>query len=190
MEKKLNGKKVAILVADGFEQVELTGPQQALEDAGAETLIVSPNEESVAGWHHYDAGDLFDVDVPLEEADAGDFDALLLPGGVANPDQLRMNPKAVRFVKAFLDAGKPVAAICHGPWTLIEAGAVKGRTMTSWPSIKTDLINAGAKWVDEPVVTDNGLVTSRKPDDIPAFNEKMIEEFAEGEHRAQKAAAQ
>ena len=188
MEKKLNGKKVAILVADGFEQVELTGPQQALEDAGAETLIVSPNEESVAGWHHYDAGDLFDVDVPLEEADAGDFDALLLPGGVANPDQLRMNPKAVRFVKAFLDAGKPVAAICHGPWTLIEAGAVKGRTMTSWPSIKTDLINAGAKWVDEPVVTDNGLVTSRKPDDIPAFNEKMIEEFAEGEHRAQKAA--
>ena len=190
MEKKLNGKKVAILVADGFEQVELTGPQQALEEAGAETLIVSPNEESVAGWHHYDAGDLFDVDVPLEEADAGDFDALLLPGGVANPDQLRMKPEAVRFVKAFFDAGKPVAAICHGPWTLIEAGAVKGRTMTSWPSIKTDLINAGAKWVDEPVVTDNGLVTSRKPDDIPAFNEKMIEEFAEGEHRAQKAATQ
>ena len=188
MEKKLNGKKVAILVADGFEQVELTGPQQALEEAGAETLIVSPNEESVAGWHHYDAGDLFDVDVPLSEADAGDFDALLLPGGVANPDQLRMKPEAVRFVKAFFDAGKPVAAICHGPWTLIEAGAVKGRTMTSWPSIKTDLINAGAKWVDEPVVTDNGLVTSRKPDDIPAFNEKMIEEFAEGEHRAQKAA--
>ena len=189
MEKKLKGKKVAILVADGFEQVELTGPQQALEEAGAETLIVSPNEESVAGWHHYDAGDLFDVDVPLAEADAGDFDALLLPGGVANPDQLRMKPEAVRFVKAFFDAGKPVAAICHGPWTLIEAGAVKGRTMTSWPSIKTDLINAGAKWVDEPVVTDNGLVTSRKPDDIPAFNEKMIEEFAEGEHRAQKAAA-
>ena len=190
MEKKLNGKKVAILVADGFEQVELTGPQEALEDAGAETLIVSPNEESVAGWHHYDAGDLFDVDVPLSEADAGDFDALLLPGGVANPDQLRMKPEAVRFVKAFFDAGKPVAAICHGPWTLIEAGSVKGRTMTSWPSIKTDLINAGAKWVDEPVVTDNGLVTSRKPDDIPAFNEKMIEEFAEGEHRAQKVAAQ
>ena len=186
MEKKLKGKKVAILVADGFEQVELTGPQQALEEAGAETLIVSPNEESVAGWHHYDAGDLFDVDVPLEEADAGDFDALLLPGGVANPDQLRMKPEAVRFVKAFFDAGKPVAAICHGPWTLIEAGAVRGRTMTSWPSIKTDLVNAGAKWVDEPVVTDNGLVTSRKPDDIPAFNEKMIEEFAEGKHAGQR----
>jgi protease I len=188
MDKKLNGKRIAILVADGFEQVELTGPRQALEEAGAETQIVSPNEETVAGWHHFDAGDLFDVDVPLAEADANDFDALLLPGGVANPDQLRMKPEAVQFVKSFFDAGKPVAAICHGPWTLIEAGAVRGRTITSWPSIKTDLINAGAKWVDEQVVTDNGLVTSRKPDDIPAFNEKMIEEFAEGTHRAQKAA--
>ena len=188
MANKLDGKRVAILVADGFEQAELEGPQEALEDAGAETLIVSPNEESVAGWHHLDAGDLFDVDVPLAEADANDFDALLLPGGVANTDQLRMNPEAAQFVKAFFDAGKPVAAICHGPWTLIEAGAVKGRTMTSWPSLKTDLTNAGAKWVDEQVVTDNGLVTSRKPDDIPAFNEKMIEEFAEGTHRAQAAA--
>jgi protease I len=188
MEKRLEGKRVAILVADGFEQVELTGPKEALEDAGAETQIVSPVEEEVAGWHHYDAGDLFPVDVPLAEAEASEFDALLLPGGVANPDQLRMNPEAVAFVKAFFDAGKPVAAICHGPWTLIEAGAVKGRKMTSWPSIKTDLINAGAKWVDEQVVTDNGLVTSRKPDDIPAFNDKMIEEFAEGAHRAQKAA--
>ncbi|HZT59861.1 MAG TPA: type 1 glutamine amidotransferase domain-containing protein [Pyrinomonadaceae bacterium] len=188
MANKLDGKRVAILVADGFEQVELEGPQQALEEAGAETLIVSPNEESVAGWHHFDAGDLFDVDVPLAEADPNDFDALLLPGGVANPDQLRMKPEAVQFVKAFFDAGKPVAAICHGPWTLIEAGAVEGRTMTSWPSLKTDLTNAGAKWVDEQVVTDSGLVTSRKPDDIPAFNEKMIEEFAEGTHRAQKAA--
>ena len=190
MANKLDGKRVAILVADGFEQAELEGPQEALEEAGAETLIVSPNEESVAGWHHFDAGDLFDVDVPLAEADVNDFDALLLPGGVANPDQLRMNPEAVRFVKAFFDAGKPVAAICHGPWTLIEAGAVKGRTMTSWPSLKTDLTNAGAKWVDEQVVTDNGLVTSRKPDDIPAFNEKIIEEFAEGTRRTQKAAAQ
>jgi protease I len=190
MEKKLDGKRIAILVADGFEQVELEAPQQALEDAGAETLIVSPNEETVAGWNHFDAGDLFDVDVPLAEADANDFDALLLPGGVANPDQLRMKPEAVEFVKSFFDAGKPVAAICHGPWTLIEAGAVKGRTITSWPSLKTDLTNAGAKWVDEQVVTDNGLVTSRKPDDIPAFNEKMIEEFAEGTHRAQKAATQ
>jgi protease I len=188
MEKKLEGKRVAILVADGFEQVELTGPKEALEEAGAVTRIVSPNEESVAGWHHYDAGDLFDVDVPLASADAADFDALLLPGGVANPDQLRMKPEAVEFVKAFFDAGKPVAAICHGPWTLIEAGAVEGRTMTSWPSIKTDLINAGAKWVDEQVVADNGLVTSRKPDDIPAFNQKMIELFAAGSQRAQKAA--
>jgi protease I len=189
MEKKLTGKRVAILVADGFEQAELTGPKEALEAAGAETQIVSPNEETVAGWHHYDAGDLFDVDVPLAEAEAANFDALLLPGGVANPDQLRMNPEAVRFVKSFFDAGKPVAAICHGPWTLIEAGAVRGRKMTSWPSIKTDLINAGANWVDEQAVTDDGLVTSRKPDDIPAFNEKMIEEFAAGERRAQKAAA-
>ena len=188
MEKKLDGKRVAILVADGFEQVELTGPKEALEEAGAETLIVSPNEGTVAGWHHFDAGDLFDVDVPLAGADASDFDALLLPGGVANPDQLRMKPEAVEFVKAFFDAGKPVAAICHAPWTLIEAGVVRGRTMTSWPSVKTDLINAGAQWVDREVVTDNGLVTSRKPDDIPAFNEKMIEEFAAGGRSARKAA--
>jgi protease I len=189
MEKKLEGKKVAILVADGFEQVELTGPRQALDDAGAQTQIVSPVKGEVEGWKHYDKGDKFKVDVPLAEADPANFDALLLPGGVANPDQLRAKPEAVAFVKAFFDAGKPVAAICHGPWTLIEAGAVKGRTLTSWPSIKTDLINAGAQWVDREVVTDSGLVTSRKPDDIPAFNEKMIEEFAEGEHRAQKAAA-
>jgi protease I len=189
MEKKLEGKKVAILVADGFEQVELTGPRQALDDAGAQTQIVSPVKGEVEGWKHYDKGDKFKVDVPLAEADPANFDALLLPGGVANPDQLRAKPEAVAFVKAFFDAGKPVAAICHGPWTLIETGAVKGRTLTSWPSIKTDLINAGAQWVDREVVTDSGLVTSRKPDDIPAFNEKMIEEFAEGEHRAQKAAA-
>ena len=190
MEKRLAGKKVAILVAEGFEQVELTGPRRALDDAGAETKIVSPARGEVQGWNHYDKGDKFKVDVPLAEADAQNFDALLLPGGVANPDQLRMKPEAVRFVKAFFDAGKPVASICHGPWTLIEAGAVRGRTMTTWPSIKTDLINAGADWIDREVVTDNGLVTSRKPDDIPAFNEKMIEEFAEGAHRTQKAASQ
>src|SRR5438874_12621643 len=190
MGKKLEGKKVAILVAEGFEQVELTEPKQALEDAGARTQIVSPAKGEVQGWKHFDKADKFKVDVPLAEANAQDFDALLLPGGVANPDQLRMKPEAVRFVKAFFDAGKPVASICHGPWTLIEAGAVRGRTMTSWPSIKTDLINAGADWVDREVVTDKGLVTSRKPDDIPAFNEKMIEEFAEGAHRTQKAAAQ
>jgi protease I len=189
MAENLNGLKVAILVADGFEQVELTGPKEALDGAGALTQIVSPVKGEVEGWHHYDAGDKFPVDVPLEQADAAEYDALLLPGGVANPDQLRMNPGAVEFVKAFFDAGKPVAAICHGPWTLIEAGAVRGRTMTSWPSIKTDLVNAGAEWVDEEVVVDNGLVTSRKPDDIPAFNQKMIEEFAEGRHRRQKSAS-
>ena len=189
MEKSLDGKRIAILVAEGFEQSELDGPKQALEEAGAEALIVSPAEEGwVQAWQHFDLGDWYEVDVPLAEADAAEFDALLLPGGVANPDHLRMQPRAVAFVRAFFDAGKPVAAICHAPWTLIEAGVVKGRTMTSWPSVKTDLVNAGAEWVDREVVVDNGLVTSRKPDDIPAFNEKMIEEFAEGTHRAQKAA--
>lgn len=189
MAQNLNGLKVAILVADGFEQVELTDPKSALEKAGAQTEIVSPVEKEVEGWNHFDKGDKFPVDVQLDDADAENYNALLLPGGVANPDQLRMNPKAVAFVKAFFDAGKPVAAICHGPWTLIEAGAVKGRTVTSWPSLQTDLKNAGAKWVDEKVVTDNGLVTSRKPQDIPAFNQKMIEEFAEGLHNQQKSAA-
>jgi protease I len=188
MRQNLNGLKVAILVADGFEQVELTAPKQALEEADAQTQIVSPVEGEVQGWHHYDEGDRFPVDVPLAQADANDYDALLLPGGVANPDQLRMQPAAVQFVKAFFDAGKPVAAICHGPWTLIEAGVVKGRTITSWPSLKTDLLNAGAKWVDQEVVTDNGLVTSRKPADLPAFNQKMIEEFAEGIHRQPRSA--
>jgi protease I len=191
MGKSPEGKRVAILVAEGFEQSELDGPKQALDEAGAETLIVSPAEEGwVQAWQHFDLGDLYEVDVPLAEADPAEFDALLLPGGVANPDQLRMQPEAVNFVRAFFDAGKPVAAICHAPWTLVEAGVVAGRTMTSWPSVKTDLVNAGANWVDEEVVVDNGLVTSRKPDDIPAFNEKMLEEFAEGTHRARKAGAQ
>jgi protease I len=175
----LSGKKVAILVAEGFEQVELTDPKKALDDAGAETRIVSPAKGEVQGWKHFDKADKFKVDVALEQADAADFDALLLPGGVANPDELRMLPKVVQFVREFFDAGKPVAAICHGPWTLIEAGAAKGRTMTSWPSLKTDLTNAGAKWVDQEVVIDNGLVSSRKPADIPAFNRKMLEEFAQ-----------
>ena len=178
----LTGKKVAILVADGFEQVEMTGPRAALDEAGAETRIVSPKDDQVEGWNHYDKGDKFPVDVKLAEADSEDFDALLLPGGVANPDQLRMKPEAVNFVKAFFDSGKPVAVICHGPWTLIEAGVVKGKKITSWPSVKTDLINAGAEWVDEECVVDNGLVSSRNPGDIPAFNKKMIEEFAEGTH--------
>ena len=189
MTQKLDGLKVAILVADGFEQVEMTEPKRALDEAGARTEIISPVEGEVEGWNHYDKGDKFPVDVRLEDASAQKYDALLLPGGVANPDQLRMNPKAVEFVKAFVDSGKPIAAICHGPWTLIEAGGVKGREITSWPSIQTDLKNAGAKWVDQEVVTDNGLVTSRKPQDIPAFNRKMIEEFEEGRHRQQKSAS-
>ncbi len=179
----LNGKRVAILVAEGFEQVEMTGPRQALQEAGADTQIVSPAKGEVQGWKHFDKADRFKVDVPLDAANADEFDALLLPGGVANPDQLRMNPKAVQFVKRFFDAGKPVGVICHGPWTLIEAGVVKGCTMTSWPSLKTDLQNAGAKWVDQEVVVDNGLVSSRNPKDIPAFNRKIVEEFAEGKHR-------
>jgi protease I len=188
MTQDLNGVKVAILVAEGFEQVELTAPKKALEEAGAQTQIVSPAKGQVQGWNHFDKGDRFPVDVPLEQANSRDFDALLLPGGVASPDQLRIIPKAVQFVREFFQAGKPVAAICHGPWPLIEAGVVRGRTMTSWPSLKTDLLNAGAKWVDQEVVTDNGLVTSRKPDDIPAFNRKMIEVFAEAKRRQQKTA--
>jgi protease I len=186
----LSNKKVAILVADGFEQVEMTKPREALDDAGAKTFIVSPVEGEVEGWNHYDKGDKFPVEFLLDEANADDFDALLLPGGVANPDQLRMNPKAVEFVKSFFDAQKPVAVICHGPWTLIDAGVVSGRRITSWPSVKTDLINAGADWVDEECVVDNGLVSSRKPDDIPAFNEKMLEEFSEGRHDRSSAANQ
>jgi protease I len=189
MTRDLEGLKVAILVAEGFEQVELTKPKEALEAAGADTRIVSPAKGQVQGWNHFEHGDSFPVEVSLDDARPQEFDALLLPGGVANPDRLRIIPKAVQFIREFFDAGKPVASICHGPWPLIEAGAVRGRTLTSWPSLKTDLINAGAKWVDREVVTDNGLVTSRKPDDIPAFNQKMIEEFAEGKHRRQKAAA-
>jgi protease I len=183
----LNEMKVAILVAEGFELVELTEPRKALTEAGAETQIVSPAEGEVQGWNHFDKADRLKVDVPLEQADAGNFDALLLPGGVANPDQLRMLPKAVQFVREFFDAGKPVAVICHGPWTLIDAGVVKGRTITSWPSLKADLSNAGAKWVDQEVVVDNRLVSSRKPADIPAFNRKMLEEFSSAPRPKQAA---
>jgi len=178
----LEGVKVAVLVTDGFEQSELVEPRRALREAGARSMIVSPRKGEVQGWIHFDKGDRFKVDVALDAANSKDFDALVLPGGVANPDQLRMQPKAIEFVKGFVEAGKPVAAICHGPWTLIDADAVRGRTMTSWPSLKKDLLNAGAKWVDREVVVDNGLVTSRKPDDLPAFTRKMIEEFAEGAH--------
>jgi protease I len=166
----------------------MTEPKQALERAGAQTKIVSPAQGKVKGWQHTEWGDEFPVDVPLAQARPDDYDALLLPGGVMNPDKLRANKQAVQFVKAFVDAGKPIAAICHGPWTLIEAGAVSGRTITSYPSLQTDLRNAGANWVDQEVVTDQGLVTSRKPDDIPAFNRKMIEEFAEGRHERQRVA--
>jgi protease I len=189
MKNTLSGKKIAILVADGFEQVELTEPREALIQAGAETQIVSPAKGKVQGWNHDEKADTFTVDRPLDEARALDYDALLLPGGVRNPDVLRTIPRAVEFVKGFFDRGKPVAAICHGPWTLIEADAVRGRNITSWPSLKTDLNNAGANWVDEEVMVDRGLVTSRKPDDLPAFIEKMIEEFAEGQHNAARAAS-
>jgi protease I len=175
----LQGKKVAILVADGFEQVELLEPQKALHEAGAKTEIVSPANGKVKGWNLKEWGKEVPVDVPLDSANPDTYDALLLPGGVMNPDHLRMNPKAVEFVRKFVESDKPVAAICHGPWTLIEAEAVRGRTMTSWPSLKTDLRNAGAKWVDRESVRDGRLVTSRKPDDIPAFNREMIQLFAE-----------
>jgi len=185
MSEELNGKKVAILVENGFEEVELTEPRKALDQAGAQTQIVSPAGDQVKAWRHTEWGATLPVDLSLDDANPSDFDALLLPGGVLNPDKLRKNQKAVEFVRAFFDEGKPVAAICHGPQTLIDAEVVEGRKLTSYPSIKTDLKNAGAKWVDQEVVVDNGLVTSRKPDDIPAFNRKMIEEFAEGIHRHQ-----
>jgi protease I len=175
----LRGKRIAILVANGFEQVELTEPRKALDHAGATTQVVSPEEGKVKGWNMKEWGNEIPVDVQLDQANAQNFDALLLPGGVMNPDHLRMNPDAVSFVKDFTDAGKPVAAICHGPWTLIEAGAVEGHTMTSWPSLKTDLTNAGAQWEDREVIRDGKLVTSRKPDDIPAFNREMIDMFAQ-----------
>lgn len=182
MSGKLDGKKVAILIADGFEQVEMTKPRQALQEAGAQTTIVSIKSGQIQGMNHADKGDKFDVDMTLAEARPEDFDALLIPGGLMNPDQLRSTPEALEFTRHFFREGKPTAAICHGPWVLIDAGVVRGRTLTSWPAIQTDVKNAGGNWVNEEVVTDNGLVTSRKPDDIPAFNRKMIEEFSEGRH--------
>jgi protease I len=188
MGNVLKGKKVAILVADGFEQIELTEPKKALEDAGATTEIVSPSGLEVQGWNHDEKADSFSVDMPLLRARSDDYDALLLPGGVRNPDQLRTMTRAVEFIDGFFATGKPVAAICHAPWTLIDSEKVKGRTLTSWPSLKSDLINAGAHWVDRDVVVDDGLITSRKPADIPAFNKKMIERFAEGRHSQRRAA--
>lgn len=177
--ENLEGLTVAILVDNGFEQVELVEPRKALDQAGAETRIVSPKGDRVRGWDFTDWGQELPVDVTLDSAEPDDFDALLLPGGVFNPDSLRMQPKAVAFVKAFFDAGKPVASICHGPWTVIEAGSALGRRIASWPSLKTDLHNAGGEWVDQEVVVDGNLVTSRKPDDIPAFNRAMIDLFAQ-----------
>lgn len=173
-QQKLAGLKVAILVTDGFEQVELDEPRKALSEAGADTRVVSPKPDKVRGWNFKEWGEEIPVDVRLDQAHPEDFDALLLPGGVLNPDSLRMQPAAVQFVKAFFDAGKKVAAICHGPWSIIEAGAARGKRIASWPSLKTDLHNAGAQWVDEEVVVDGNLVSSRKPADIPAFNREMI----------------
>lgn len=185
---KLNGIRVAIVATEGFEQAELFKPKEALEGAGAQVDVIAPTagikSGKIKGWDMTDWGDSVKVDVELSEAKEGNYDALLLPGGVMSPDKLRMDTQAVAFIKSFVTANKPIAAICHGPWTLIEADAVRGKTMTSWPSLQTDLRNAGAKWVDEEVVEDKGLVTSRKPDDLPAFNQRVIELFSKASHHA------
>jgi protease I len=177
MPSNISGKKIAILATDGFEQVELTEPRKALDQAGAKTVVIAPKGGSIKGWKSKEWGESVHVDQTLDQANPQDYDALVLPGGVMNPDHLRMEPKAVEFVRKFAGTGNTVAAICHGPWLLVEAGVVNGMTVTSWPSVKTDLVNAGAKWVDKEVVVDGQFITSRKPDDIPAFNTKMIELF-------------
>ena len=181
-QNQLRGCKVAILATDGVEQVELTKPLQALRAAGASVEVVSPKPDAIQGFNHFEKGDRIPVDRLIKDAKPGDYDALVLPGGVINPDQLRLVSAAIDFIRHFVQAEKPIAAICHGPWTLIDAGGVVHKRMTSWPSLQTDLRNAGAEWVDEEVVVDRGLVTSRKPDDLPAFNTRMLEEFAEGRH--------
>jgi protease I len=187
MADELNGKKIAFLTAnEGVEEVELTEPRKAVEGAGAETELLAPEAGEVQAFNHLDKAETYAVDKVVGDASADDYDGLVLPGGVANPDNLRTHPEAVSFIRDFFSAGKPVGVICHGPWTLIEAGVVEGRTLTSWPSLQTDLRNAGAEWVDEEVVVDNGLVTSRKPDDLEAFNAKIVEEFEEGKHAAQR----
>ncbi|WII71159.1 type 1 glutamine amidotransferase domain-containing protein [Bdellovibrio sp. 22V] len=186
---QLSEKKVAILATDGFEKAELLDPKKALEQAGAEVTVISLKSGQIKSWSEGNWSDPIQVDLTLDKARPENFDALMLPGGVINPDKLRMEPKAVEFVRSFVDSGKPIAAICHGPQTLINAEGVEGRRMTSWPSLRADLENAGAEWVDEEVVTDQGLVTSRKPADIPAFNRKMIEEFAEGRHQTPQSKA-
>ena len=189
MADQLHGKKVAFLATDGVEQIEYTEPRKAIEQAGAEAHLVSLEPGKIQGFNHLDKGDRFPVDVEVSKASADDYDGLVLPGGVANPDFLRANPDAVRFVRSFFEAGKPVASICHGAWTLVEAEVVESRTLTSWPSIRTDIENAGGKWVDEEVHVDEGLTTSRNPDDLPAFCAKIVEEFAEGKHPAQARSA-
>jgi protease I len=187
MAGKLDGKKVAILVAtEGIEQVELVEPRKALEEAGATVELISTETGEAQAFNHLDKADTFPIDHAAKDVSADDYDGLMLPGGVANPDALRMDQDAVKLVRAFFDAGKPVAAICHAPWTLVEADVVRGRKLTSWPSLQTDIRNAGGEWVDQEVVVDQGLVTSRKPDDLPAFNTKMVEEFCEGPHEGQK----
>jgi protease I len=191
MADKLQGKRVAFLATDMVEQVELTEPWKAVRDAGAEADLISLEEGQIQGFNHYDKGDLFSVDRTVEEANADEYDALVIPGGVGNPDTMRMDENAVQLVRDFFEQGKPVGVICHGPWMLVESGVVRGRTVTSWPSLRTDIRNAGGTWVDKDVVVDDGLVTSRKPDDLPAFNAKIVEEFAEGRHegQAEKAGA-
>lgn len=175
MASSLKGKKIAILATDGFEQAELTEPRKALDEAGATTEVIAPQSGKIKGWDKKDWGESVDVDKTLEDANPHDYDALVLPGGVINPDHLRIDPKAVNFVRQFVSTGRTVGAICHGPWTLLEAGALAGKTVTSWPSLKTDLKNAGANWVDQEVATDGQFITSRKPDDIPAFSKALIE---------------
>jgi deglycase len=190
MSDQLHGKKIAILVAnEGVEEVELTSPREALREAGAEVDLLAPDDKAIQAFNHLDKAETFTPDKAVSTADPDEYDGLVLPGGVANPDQLRTDTDAVQFVRSFFEAGKPVGAICHGPWTLINAGVVDGRTLTSWPSLQTDLRNAGAKWVDEEVHVDQGLVSSRKPDDLEAFNAKVIEEFAEGIHERQRESA-
>jgi protease I len=187
MSDRLQGKKIAFLTAnEGVEQVELTEPMQAVREAGAETELLAPEAGEVQAFNHLDKADAFQADRAVGDADPSEYDGLVLPGGVANPDQLRMKPEALDFVRGIFAAGKPVGAICHAPWTLIEAGVAEGRTLTSFPSLQTDLRNAGAEWVDEEVHVDQGLVTSRKPDDLEAFNAKIVEEFAEGVHEGQR----
>jgi protease I len=190
MPDRLSGKRVAVIATDMVEQVELTEPWKALEEHGADVELISLEDGEIQAFDHYDKADTFPVDRTIDQADADDYDALLLPGGVGNPDTLRTNEQVVEFVRRMFESGKPIAAICHGPWTLVEAGVVDGLTLTSWPSLQTDIRNAGGDWVDEEVHVDQGVTTSRKPDDLSAFNAKMVEEFAEGRHERRRVGAQ